>query len=155
MTSTGINYGELMQQALRGVMSDALSFVAANGLPGDHHFYITFDTRHPGVAMPSWLHAEHPEAITIVLQHEYANLEVLEDAFSVEMTFSDKPAKLVAPFDAVLTFVDPSVEFGLKFEATEIETDEEDDPAPEGGGDPDDERGSADVVSLDQFRKPQ
>lgn len=149
MNSDGLNYGLIMQRALRGVMADALSQVEAFGLPGDHHFYITFDTGHDGSVLPDWLRAEHPEQITIVLQHEFDGLEVSRDGFGVRMSFSDRPAELYVPFDAVLTFVDPSVEFGLKFDATEVEDVEEDEDGPEEVA----PKGSADVVSLDQFRK--
>ena len=90
MTTTEINYGELMQRALRGVMSDALSQVAEHGLPGEHHFYVTYDTRHPGAEMPDWLRAEYPEQITIVIQYEFSDLAVDAEGFS---------AALVKPFD--------------------------------------------------------
>lgn len=154
-----LNYGVMMQRALRSVMNDALQQVAATGLPGDHHFYITYDTRHPQTVIPEWLLAQHPEQITIVLQYEFSDLEVSSDGFSVFMSFGDRPATLFVPFDAVMTFVDPSVEFGLKFDATELDVEEEDILAAspeddiEDDSEPDEERGSADVVSLDQFRK--
>ena len=154
MNGTELNYGVMMQRALRHVMRDALRQVAETGLPGDHHFYITFDTRHPAVVMPDWLREQYAEQITIVLQFEFDDLEVSDDGFSVRMSFGDRPASLFTPFDAVLTFVDPSVEFGLKFDATELELIEDED---EDGETPDPQteepRGSADVVSLDQFRK--
>ena len=157
MTETGLNYGLMMQRALRHVMSDALRQVSAHGLPGDHHFYITYDTGHPAAVIPDWLADQYPDQITIVLQHEYDDLEVSTDGFSVRMSFTDRPASLFVPFDAVMTFVDPSVEFGLKFDATEVEDelDADEGPADEASIDALDEaaRGSADVVSLDQFRK--
>lgn len=144
-----LNYGQIMQRALRGVMADALTVVQEQGLPGEHHFYITYDTRHTDVQAPDWLLAEYPESITIVLQYEFYDLTVSSTGFSVRMSFGERPASLYVPFDAVLTFVDPSVEFGLKFEVTEIEPEPEpeddvEEPAPEGG---------AEVLSLDQFRK--
>ena len=148
MTPTELNYGQMMQRALRSVMAEALGAVAQHGLPGNHHFYITIDTQHPETDIPDWLRAEYPEQITIVLQFEYSDLEVSEDGFGVRMSFADKPAMIYAPFDAVLTFVDPSVEFGLKFDATEVDQEEAPEPVkddtPEEGGE---------VVSLDQFRK--
>ncbi len=147
MTPTELNYGRMMQRALRGVMAEALGTVAESGLPGDHHFYITIDTRHPETDLPDWLHEEYPEQITIVLQFEFSNLDVTSDGFSVQMSFADRPAAIYAPFDAVLTFVDPSVEFGLKFDATEVEVEDAPEPAPEAP-----EEGG-EVVSLDQFRK--
>lgn len=157
MSSHGLNYGVIMQRALRGVMADALSQVEAFGLPDDHHFYITFDTTHDGSVLPDWLALQHPDQITIVLQHEFSDLKVSPDGFAVRMSFASKPADIYVPFDAVLTFVDPSVEFGLKFDASEPDEGDEreiadaSDPAAE--GDETAEKGSADVVSLDQFRK--
>lgn len=148
-SDAGLNYGMMMQKALRSVMYDALSQVAEFGLPGEHHFYITYDTSHPGVSMPDWLREKYPDLITVVLQFEYSGLEVAEDGFSVTMSFSDRPASLYVPFDAVMTFVDPSVEFGLKFDSSAIE--EEDEPIEEES--PEAKKVSADVVSLDQFRK--
>lgn len=147
-----LDYGRMMQRALRGVMHEALSTVAAEGLPGAHHFYITLDCRHPALHMPDWLRAEYPDQITIVLQYEYDGLEVDADGFSVSMSFADRPARLYAPFDAVLTFVDPSVEFGLKFDGA-IPDSEEDEADDESGDDEDGERESAEVLSLDKFRK--
>lgn len=148
MTPTDLNYGQMMQRALRSVMAEALGEVAESGLPGDHHFYITIDTRHPETDLPDWLRAEYPEQITIVLQFEYSDLEVSDEGFGVQMSFADRPAAIYAPFDAVLTFVDPSVEFGLKFDATEVEQEEA--PAPVKDEIPDE---GGEVVSLDQFRK--
>ena len=142
-----LNYGRMMQRALRGVMYEALSTVADQGLPGEHHFYITLDCRHPGFEIPDWLRADYPDQITIVLQFEFEGLAVDRDGFGVSMSFSNRPARIYAPFDAVLTFVDPSVEFGLKFDATEIE--EEPEPPEE----PEKPEGSAEVLSLDSFRK--
>lgn len=148
-----LNYGQIMQRALRGVMADALGQVQAEGLSGEHHFYITYDVTNPAVEMPDFLRAEYPDQITIVLQHEFDALTVSEDGFSVRMSFSDRPSQLYVPFDAVLTFVDPSVEFGLKFEVTEVPGDDaaEQEDTPE--ADEPREQGSAEVVSLDKFRK--
>lgn len=143
--SDGLNYGILMERALRGVMAEALAIVESHGLPGDHHFYITFSCGHGAVRMPDWLRQSYPDQITIVLQHEFHGLEVTPEGFRVGLSFSNRVAELYVPFDAVLTFVDPSVEFGLKFEATDS-VDEPDDEAEQ-------PKGSADVVSLDQFRK--
>ena len=146
--SEGLNYGQMMERALRGVMADALAVVAAHGFPGDHHFYITFACGHGAVRMPDWLRSSYPDQITIVLQHEFSGLEVTREGFRVALSFSNRLAELYIPFDAVLTFVDPSVEFGLKFEATETEAEAEE--ANDGEAE---RKGSADVVSLDQFRK--
>ena len=149
MSADGLNYGRMMQQALRGVMAEALGDVAENGLPGGHHFYISYDTTHPGVDMPGWLRERFNEEITIVIQHEYSDLAVTPDRFMISLSFNDRLATLVVPFDAVKTFVDPFVEFGLKFDAHDA--DEEDgDEEPDTNGDA---PTGGDVVRLDQFRK--
>ncbi len=160
MSGDALDYGKMMQRALRGVMAESLGVVAAHGIPGAHHFYITFDTSHPGVDMPAWLREQFPDEITIVLQHEFWDLAVTPDRFCVSLTFSDRTAHLVVPFDAVTTFVDPHAEFGLKFDAHDADED-----AAEGDEDllpTDDDPGApaappaehgGDVVRLDSFRK--
>lgn len=162
-----LNYGRLMQKALRGLMSEVLGQVAEDGLPGEHHFYIGFDTTHPGVDMADWLHERYPEEMTIVLQDWFDDLAVMGDRFRVTLNFSDSLQTLVVPFDAVKTFVDPSAEFGLKFDAHESsdEDDEDEDDAeditPDDDPDPDDDgpqggekpAREAEVVSLDKFRR--
>jgi len=162
MTRTdSLNYGQLMQKAMRGMMAEVLGQVAEHGLPGDHHFYIGFETAHPGVDIPEWLRETYPEEMTIVLQDWFADLAVMGDRFSVTLNFSDQATTLVIPFDAVRTFVDPSVKFGLKFDGHDAEDipleDMDDDGEDDGEAAVDDEpaprTGSADVVSLDQFRK--
>ncbi len=150
-----IDYGNLMHRAMRGLIRQVLSDVAANGLPGEHHFFITFDTTHPDVDMADWLVDRYPEEMTIVLQHWYDTLEVDEDGFAVTLNFGDSPEPLYIPLDAILTFVDPSVEFGLRFESHESDADDTTDPPPE---DPDDTPDpgparDAEVVRLDAFRK--
>ncbi|NPD15881.1 hypothetical protein HOY34_11800 [Xinfangfangia sp. D13-10-4-6] len=150
-----IDYGNLMHQAMRGLIRNVLEDVAKNGLPGDHHFFITFDTHHPDVAIADWLRERYPNEMTVVLQHWYTGLEVTDQGFSVTLNFGNSPEPLVIPFDAVLTFVDPSVEFGLRFESQH--EDDEDDEAADAGDDSDDgepaPRQEAEVVSLDKFRK--
>ncbi|QYK43498.1 MAG: hypothetical protein KF887_08970 [Paracoccaceae bacterium] len=147
----GIDYGNLMHRAMRGLIQSVLSDVAENGLPGAHHFFITFDTTHPRVEMADWLRARYPAEMTVVIQHWFENLQVTDDGFTVTLNFGNQPEPLAIPFDAVRTFVDPSVEFGLRFETHEDEDDEE-------GEDDDDlseapPRQDAEVVSLDKFRK--
>ena len=100
-------------------MAEVLSQVAREGLPGKHHFFITFDTTHPGVDMAASLKARYPKEMTIVLQEWFADLAVMKDRFSVTLNFGDVPEPIVVPFEAVKTFVDPSVEFGLRFDAHE------------------------------------
>ena len=149
----GIDYGNLMHRAMRGLIRQVLSGVAEGGLPGAHHFFITFDTTHPEVGMADWLRARYPAEMTIVIQHWFENLAVDEDGFAVTLNFGNRPEPLRIPFDALRTFVDPSVEFGLRFETHEAEDDEGDRDAE---AEPDeDERPAqgAEVVSLDKFRK--
>ncbi len=149
-----IDYGNLMHRAMRGLIQTVLSDVAANGLPGAHHFFITFDTTHPDVVVADWLRDRYPSEMTIVIQHWYENLNVTDDGFSITLNFGNQPEPLVIPFDAVRTFVDPSVEFGLRFETHSDEDDEEEDEEEATSvGDPSDQPHAAEVVSLDKFRK--
>jgi hypothetical protein len=155
MTRT-IDYGNLMHQAMRGLIRQVLTEVADHGLPGAHHFFITFDTTHPDVRMADWLRARYPAEMTIVLQHWFEDLAVDDAGFSVTLNFGNRPEPLRIPFDALRTFVDPSVEFGLRFETHEAEADDEgdgdgDDPGP--GGGPRGTSPGAEVVSLDKFRR--
>ncbi len=157
MAQERIDYGNMMHRAMRGLISEVLSGIARTGrLPGAHHFFITFDTQHDGVELSDWLHTRYPEEMTIVLQHWFDALEVTEDAFSVTLNFGDQPERLTVPLDAIRTFVDPSVEFGLRFETQDIDADEADedsadDDTPEDAPTP--AKGDAEVVSLDSFRK--
>lgn len=148
-----IDYGNLMHRAMRGLIQTVLRDVAANGLPGAHHFFITFDTTVEGVEIADWLRARYPSEMTIVIQHWFDNLTVTDDLFTITLNFGNNPEPLIIPFDAVRTFVDPSVEFGLRFESH----DEEDDEAEEEDEDPEDDpeppQHDAQVVSLDKFRK--
>lgn len=146
-----IDYGNLMHRAMRGLIQTVLRDVADNGLPGAHHFFITFDTTHPGVAIADWLRARYPTEMTVVIQHWYENLEVGDDGFSITLNFGNQPEPLVIPFDSVRTFVDPSVEFGLRFEQHEDDGEDEDDD--DGGDDDPEPPREAEVVRLDKFRK--
>ena len=157
MATDLMRYDAMVQGALRGVMIAALGRAAAQGLPGDHHFYVSFRTGHPGVRIPAELLAQYPEEMTIVLQHKFWDLEVSADAFSVALAFNGVPNTLAVPFDAVTGFADPSVNFGLQFNSGEADAAKAGaadtrGPPPEtaggGGGD-----ASADVVALDTFRK--
>jgi hypothetical protein len=150
-----IDYGNLMHRAMRDLIRRVLSDVAQHGLPGAHHFFITFDTTHPDVDIAEWLVDRYPQEMTIVLQHWYDNLEVDDDGFAVTLNFGDSPEPLYIPFDAILTFVDPSVEFGLRFESHETEGDEADDTPPDDPDGPPDPGPAkdAEVVRLDAFRK--
>ncbi len=158
--SSGIDYGKLMHRAMRGLIQEVLEGVQQDGLPGEHHFFITFDTAHPDAELADWLSDRYPGEMTVVMQHWFDKLEVTDEGFAVTLNFGDAPERLYIPYDAIKTFVDPSVEFGLRFESQDVEVEEDDDtqiaPIPESGPDtaPKKEPAKdADVVSLDSFRK--
>lgn len=163
MTEDLLRYDQIVERALRGVVRTALEQIADYGLPGNHSLYITLRTDHAGVIMSDVLRAEHPREMTIVLENQFWDLEVSEDLFSVTLSFNKKRERLVVPFVAVSAFADPTVQFGLKFEAEG-----------EGGQQADDRQGGArqaaettedadhqadpkeisdKVVTLDAFRK--
>jgi hypothetical protein len=156
-----MRYDQLAQNALRGVVRDALRKVLKSGLPGEHHFYIQFNTRFPGVSIGERLLHRYPREMTVVLQHQFFNLIVLEDRFEVELSFDNIPEKLIIPFAAVKGFLDPAVQFGLQFDVVQAE----EQPAPPKASDDklkdDDDDKSKEpaageepkVVSLDAFRK--
>ena len=159
MTDT-LDYGSLMHRAMRGLIFDVLEQVRDHGLPGNHHFFITFDTTHPDVQLADWLKDRYPAEMTVVIQHWFDNLVVREDGFSITLNFGDQPEPIHIPFDAIQTFVDPSVELGLRFENQDMDEIEEDAEADEtelstDTTDTSDEepRQEAEVVSLDQFRR--
>ena len=151
-----IDYGNLMHRAMRGLIQTVLKDVQKRGLPGAHHFFITFDTTAPGVEMADWLRARYPAEMTVVLQHWFDDLQVTDMGFSVTLNFGNNPERMTIPFDAVRTFVDPSVEFGLRFEThDEDEDDEDESEAADEDDDPEDDPPPQDaqVVRLDRFRK--
>ena len=159
MTDT-LDYGSLMHRAMRGLIFNVLEQVRDHGLPGNHHFFITFDTTHPDVQLADWLKDRYPEEMTVVIQHWFENLEVREDGLSITLNFGDQPEPIQIPFDAIQTFVDPSVEFGLRFENQDMDEIEEEaeadetEPSAEATETSDAEpRQEAEVVSLDQFRR--
>ena len=112
-------YDKMVERALRGVVREALARTAASGLPGTHHFYITFQTMHPGTKIPESLSSQYPEDMTIVLEHQFWDLEVEEDRFAVTLSFQSRPERLIVPFEAITAFTDPSCKFGLQFQANE------------------------------------
>ena len=118
MTGT-LDYGSIMNKAMRFFVHHVLQEVSENGLPGEHHFFITLDTKHEGLEMAPWLLDRYPEEITIVMQHWFDDLKIDDTGFSVTLNFDNNPEPLYVPFDAIISFVDPSVEFGLKFEHTD------------------------------------
>ena len=172
-----IRYDILAQDALRGVIRKVLSEVARTGLPGEHHFFITFATQAPGVRISSRLLAQYPEDVTIVLQHQYWDLTVSEQAFEVGLSFNGVQERLLVPFSAIKGFLDPSVPFELRFEVAQrpsvdadVELLEQIETGPPAGAaaTPDDDETPAEtadegeaaeaapmaqVVSLDAFRK--
>lgn len=171
--SKSIDYGNLMHRAMRSLIQEVLIDVEANGLPGEHHFFITFDTLHPDVEIADWLSDRYPGEMTVVMQHWFDNLTITDEGFAVTLNFGESPEPLYIPYDAIKTFVDPSVEFGLRFE-NQDEDDEDSNgvqdmdihPAPvisrtpdeaatmaDSADDPLKKPKEADVVSLDSFRK--
>ena len=154
--SDTIDYGTLMHDAMRMLIQNVLTDVSKNGLPGQHHFFITFDTMHPGVELADWLSDRYPEEMTVVIQHWFDNLVVSDDGFAITLNFGDNPEPLYIPYQAIKTFVDPSVEFGLRFESQEeLEAEEEIEEAPmEVLAEPEEtSKVEAEIVSLDKFRK--
>ncbi len=149
-----IDYGTLMHNAMRGLIKEVLLGVIKNGLPGNHHFFITIDTTHPELQIASWLKDRYPSDITVVMQHWYDGLDVQDDGFSVTLNFGDQPEPLYIPYDSILTFVDPSVEFGLRFESMETDDDLDDDQDEDETPNTETSTSAGEVVSLDSFRKP-
>src|SRR5882724_10096191 len=170
MATDHIRYDVLTQDALRGMLRRVLTDAAEHGLPGDHHFFITFLSTADGVKLSPRLLAQYPEEMTIILQHQFWDLVVAEDRFEVDLSFGGIPGRLVVPFSSIKSFLDPSVKFGLQFEpsdeaaetpaanlpavpapsalpvaATEPAAASEDEPAKPSEG--------AEVVRLDRFRK--
>jgi len=154
-TEEAFRYDKMVEKALRGVVKQALQEVVDNGVLDDHHFYITFFTDHTGVKVPAYLKERYPSEMTIVLQHQFYDLEVNDEKFSVMLSFNNVPERLVIPLAAITIFADPSVNFALQFqplndededeihfEAEELEVDKNDK-----------EKKKGEVISLDSFRK--
>ncbi|WP_298885060.1 ClpXP protease specificity-enhancing factor SspB [uncultured Bradyrhizobium sp.] len=170
MATDHIRYDVLASEAMRGVVKKVLTDAAAHGLPGEHHFFITFASKAEGVKLSSRLLAQYPEEMTIILQHQFWDLTVLEDRFEVGLSFGGIPERLVVPFSAIKSFLDPSVKFGLQFETSDAEVAGETLPAapaptavamPAPAAEPTEtaeepsppNQGGAEVVRLDRFRK--
>lgn len=158
-----LRYDRMVETALRDVVRQALGEVALSGLPGDHHFYVTFTTAFPGVKIPRQLAEQYPDEMTIVIQHQFYDLDITDDILGVTLSFNNVPERLTVPLAAVTTFADPSVNFALQFQPM-AETEERREeavatiskvPAPTDTAEP--EMASPDagekVVTLDQFRK--
>lgn len=151
--SNTIDYGNLMHDAMRGLIQRVLAGIANGGLPGQHHFFITFDTMHPKVDIADWLIDRYPEEMTIVIQHWFDNLIVTDDGFSITLNFGDNPEAMSIPYDAIKTFVDPSVEFGLRFETQDDEDESNLDDEADFIEVEEPPKQDAEIVSLDSFRK--
>ncbi|MBR0960345.1 SspB family protein [Bradyrhizobium japonicum] len=171
MATDHIRYDVLARDALRGVLRKVLTDAAAHGLPGEHHFFITFVSKAEGVKLSPRLLAQYPEEMTIILQHQFWDLTVHEDRFEVGLSFGGIPERLVVPFGAIKSFLDPSVKFGLQFDTSDVaevapenlpaapapsavsvpapateKAEAADEPPPPS-------QGGAEVVRLDRFRK--
>ncbi len=127
MSSSFIDYGKLIDDAMHVIVKQALSYVTNGALPGKHHFFISFLTSHPGVHISKALKERYPEEMTIVLQHQFENLKITNENFSVVLSFDNVKEKIEIPFDALIAFADPSVKFGLQFSHIGDKADEEDD----------------------------
>ena len=161
MTEDLMRYDQLAQNALRGVVREALRRIERTGLPGEHHFYIAFNTRYPGVQISDKLLQRYPREMTIVIQHQYSNLLIDEEKFQVVLFFDQLPEKLVVPFLAIKGFLDPAVQFGLQFEVVNVEQKSGSEDGSEAEAVTDEKSEETDaaeseepkVVSLDAFRK--
>ena len=168
MATDHIRYDVLARDALRGVLRRVLTDAAEHGLPGDHHFFITFISTAEGVKLSPRLLAQYPEEMTVILQHQFWDLVVTEDRFEVGLSFGGIPERLVVPFNSIKSFFDPSVQFGLQFEAANSAEEAPADslpavqapaglpvpaPAAEQKDEPDKPSEGAEVVRLDRFRK--
>jgi uncharacterized protein len=150
------DYSAMVETALRGVVREALSRAARNGLRGDHHFYITFRTGAPGVVLPDYLFDKYPDEMTIVLQHQFWQLALTDAAFSVGLSFQSKLERLTVPFAAVTGFADPSVKFALQFQPAEAAEPRQVAALPAAAPPPNPEPpepAGAEIVTLDKFRK--
>ncbi len=164
MGKDALRYDQMVEEALRSVVRKAIAEAAVNGLPGAHHFYVTFETDHPGTVVSDWLRARYPDEMTIILQHQFWGLEVEETHFSVTLSFNDRHERITVPFEAVTAFADPAVKFGLRFERQEggsaspvasPSATNQSAEKPEGAAPKADQSNSegAKVVALESFRK--
>jgi hypothetical protein len=167
MATDHIRYDVLARDALRGVLRRVLADASEHGLPGDHHFFITFNSTAEGVKISPRLLAQYPEEMTVILQHQFWDLVVTEERFEVGLSFGGVPERLVIPFSAIKSFFDPSVQFGLQFETSDTDPAAADQESaaslpgssalPASAQDTDDEpqkpTEGAEVVRLDRFRK--
>ncbi len=160
MEGDPLRYDRWIEEALRQVVRRALEHTAFHGLPGEHHFYVTFQTGFPGVRIPDYLKAQYPDDMTIVLQNRFWDLDVTEESCAVTLTFNGRKERLYIPFSAIVAFADPSVKFGLQLrveldggEVGETLANGADEADLAEAADPDDPKGDSNVVALDTFRK--
>ena len=168
MEEDPLRYDLWIEEALRTVIRRSLQYAASDGLPGEHHFYIIFRTDDDGVVIPDYLRAEHPEEMTIVLQHQFDDLQVDEETLTVMLRFNGNPETLVVPLSSVTSFADPSVSFGLQLKMTALEGEEFEfgssdvaametvvagEPRNTDGTPTDDKEKTGEVIVLDAFRK--
>jgi len=159
MTEDLLRYDLMIEAALRDVVRETLMAVVQNGLPGDHHFYITFLTHFPGVEIPDYLRKQYPDEMTIVLQYQFFGLKLEDDTFHVTLSFNNIKERLCIPIESITTFADPSVNFALQFQSGQSDDDGSDQDESDNEKDQkldtkdakDEKRGE--VISLDMFRK--
>ena len=150
---TEINYDKLIEKSLKNVVIDALKIAEDQGLPWENHFYITFKTNHPGTKISAQLKTQYPEEMTIVMQHQYANLVVEKNYFSVDLSFGGILQTLTIPFDAIIYFADPYAKFGLSFNLSDELRKHNDTIEEKNISEPKVSGGNATVISIDAFRK--
>jgi hypothetical protein len=160
-----LHYDVWIEDALRSVIRRTLNYVSKNGLPGDHHFYITFRTTDNMVEMPDYLRADHPEEMTIVLQYQYDSLKVDESAIYATLRFNGKPQTMIIPFSSVISFADPSVNFGLQLKIANLDDEDGDLESNSNNAEyidgnitskpknEDEDHTTGEVIALDTFRK--
>ena len=161
MTNDSLDYSQFIDQAMRGAVRDVLKRVSVSGLPGEHHFYVSFSTTHPGTRLSEQLRAKYPREMTIVIQHQFWDFKVEEQQFHVTLSFGGMPEKLVIPYAALTAFADPSVKFGLQFQMLDADADDaemeipgltspvlDSEPQAVSSG-----ASGAEVISIDAFRK--
>ncbi|HYE50207.1 MAG TPA: ClpXP protease specificity-enhancing factor SspB [Azospirillaceae bacterium] len=164
MSRDQLRYDRMVEAALRGVVREALGEAASRGLPGEHHFYISFRTGFPGVRIPEYLKSQYPAEMTIVLQYQFYGLEVTDSQFQVTLSFNGSHERLVIPLAAITTFADPSVNFALQFQPSDEDAEEAEEELAEESAAPadaeetaaaadDDQPKTGTVVALDAFRK--
>jgi hypothetical protein len=162
MSDDILRYDLMIEAALRDVVRETLASVAQNGLPGEHHFYITFLTNYPGVEIPDYLRKQYADEMTIVLQYQFFGMKLEDDCLHVTLSFNNVKERLVVPIESITTFADPSVNFALQFQSGQSDEDDEEDgddtpanaePGEAGKDKPAKDEKRGEVISLDMFRK--